>query len=326
MIENPFKYNDYLEIIQNDELSIIFEDDFDFKQAEERTEKLMSLFKEAAPVPVNSLLSRSVCLLGVSGCGKTNSLAVILEEMARSGVSFSVMDLEGDLSTIAEVAGLNVETKEVHTQKGEAGIYRLAAIAVKYRKRIIYSFGTDMTPDAIEYFVWHYLAGFRRVMEKLYKRRKRAPHIIVLDEAHVFLPQRPPKTRANYTRNIIYEATQISRRGRKRGEGLLIASQRAADIVTSILSNMQVRFLMRVTEPADKERYRHTLDSMRNMDYLREIIKQVPTLRNGEAIYVPESNEAERVIFRLRDSFHPSATPGVEDYDDLSTIDLEELI
>lgn len=324
---NPHSAYDYADIVQDELYGELYKHDSVFKNAGDDNEVFIRPFVQASPIPVNQFVSKSVCILGATGCGKTSAVAVFIEEFCRADLSFTVFDIEGDYVTVAEMPEFGVREFEVTRSMSPREIATMAMNNIKGRERWIYTFNSDVSFEAVEFFIWRYSKQVRFGLEKLKKRRHiYAPHILILDEAHMFLK---PNRESQFSDPLIREYIQISKRGRKYGCSLLIASQRAVDIIMSILANMQGRYLMQVTEPADKKRYRETLSSKMNERALYDIMYAVPSLRSGEAIYISENNEAYPVRFRRRESLHLSTTPRIEDYADktaLSQINVEEYI
>jgi hypothetical protein len=283
----------------------------------------LNLFTEGAPVFANTLISASGCILGITECGKTNALAVILEETGRYKVSYSVIDSEGDICTICELAELEIEKYEVVRDHTDKEVYDMVVRNIIERRRVVYTFGASMTLEQRRFFVLLYASAMLEFKDRLFKKGKAVPHLLVIDEAHLFMPLISNKNQ-KYVYDLKLKLGIIASTGRKDGICLFIASTRAASLDTNILSQMKNRFLMKATEPVDVERYKATISNISNMDMLWENIKTVPTFQVGEAFFLPRSNRICRVLFRIRDSRHISKTPTIGDYEKLDGMRVED--
>lgn len=106
---------------------------------------------------------------------------------------------------------------------------------------------------------------------------KYRPLLVVLEEAHSYLSAQG-KGRAGSA------AKRIAKEGRKYGVGLMLVSQRPAEIETTILSQCGTLIAMRLTNPSDRS---HVASSA--ADSLGDLLGMLPTLRTGEALIVGEA-------------------------------------
>ncbi len=100
------------------------------------------------------------------------------------------------------------------------------------------------------------------------------PLLIVLDEAHLFVP-RGKDSPAHRT------VSMIAKEGRKYGTGLLLVTQRPSEIARSALSQCGSMVALRTTNRADKGIVAGALP-----DELGGLAEQLPSLRTGEGIFV----------------------------------------
>ncbi len=106
--------------------------------------------------------------------------------------------------------------------------------------------------------------------------RKR-PLLIVLEEAHVYLGAQS-KSRAAIA------ARRIAKEGRKYGVGLMLVSQRPAEIDSTILSQCGTVIALRLTNDSDR-----TQVTTCASDNLKGLFSMLPILRTGEALIVGEA-------------------------------------
>ena len=99
-----------------------------------------------------------------------------------------------------------------------------------------------------------------------------APVLVVIEEAHVFIP----KDEQTETK---YFASKVAREGRKFGLGLVIVSQRPRGIDANILSQMGSMAVMRMIQPDDQMHVSAACESLS-----KDLIDELTSLNPGEAI------------------------------------------
>jgi uncharacterized protein len=137
-----------------------------------------------------------------------------------------------------------------------------------------------------------------RLLTEIFEARKRrlvSPGMVVVEEAHNYIPERGSGNAASTS--II---RTIAAEGRKFGLGLMVISQRPARVDKNVISQCNTQIIMRVTNPNDLKALSKGLEGMTSE--LEEEIKRLPA---GTAMLV--SNEIERPItvnIRPRKSRH----------------------
>lgn len=117
---------------------------------------------------------------------------------------------------------------------------------------------------------------------KLYQtrsERKRDPILLVCEEAHRYVPDRGEAEYAA-AQNAI---RRIAREGRKYGIGLMLVSQRPADIESTVISQCGTWLVLRLTNSADQQHVARFLP-----DGLSGMTRVLPALGQQEAIFVGE--------------------------------------
>jgi hypothetical protein len=104
------------------------------------------------------------------------------------------------------------------------------------------------------------------------------PVLVVLEEAHRYLGD------SATTRVAMESANRIAREGRKHGIGLLLVTQRPAELPDTALSQVGTIIALRLTNGADQARVKAALP-----DAVAGLAEVLPALRTGEAIVVGEA-------------------------------------
>jgi hypothetical protein len=129
---------------------------------------------------------------------------------------------------------------------------------------------------------------------KLYQttqERKRDPIVLVCEEAHRYVPDRGDAEYAAAQAAI----RRIAREGRKYGLGLMLVSQRPADVESTVISQCGTWLVLRLTNAADQQHVSRFLP-----DGLSGMTKALPNLAQQEAIFVGEG-AAMPARVRIRD-------------------------
>jgi hypothetical protein len=112
------------------------------------------------------------------------------------------------------------------------------------------------------------------------EERERDPVLLICEEAHRYVPD---------TGLAEYGAAQkavrrIAKEGRKYGIGLMLVSQRPADVERTVLSQCNTWLIMRLTNAADQEHVNRMLP-----DSLTGLSRLLPSLGRQEALFVGEA-------------------------------------
>ena len=105
---------------------------------------------------------------------------------------------------------------------------------------------------------------------------RQQPLLIVLDEAHRFVPEGVDSS-AHRTLSM------IAKEGRKYGTGLMLVTQRPSEIDSAVLSQCGSLIALRITNSADRSKVSAVVP-----DDLGGLVEQLPSLRTGEGIFLGE--------------------------------------
>lgn len=114
---------------------------------------------------------------------------------------------------------------------------------------------------------------------------RKQPLLVILDEAHRFLPENGegPANRV---------VSRIAKEGRKYGVGLMVVTQRPSDVDSAVLSQCGTMIALRVTNQRDRGAVASTIP-----DDLGDLSELLPALRTGEALVL---GDALQVPSRIR--------------------------
>jgi hypothetical protein len=257
-------------------------------------------------LPTESV-THSFGLLAVRGAGKTNAARVLAEEFYRCGLPFVAIDPVGswwglragrdgtpkDGLSVAVLGGKHGDLP-LHRNAGE----RIAELIVGTNLSCV----LDLSEFESEADKKRFLLDFAQT---LYKRNETARHIF-LEEADDYIPQKPMKDELRLKR--AWE--NIVRRGRSRGLGFTLITQRSAVVNKDVLTQVETLFVMRTTGPQD----RAALDAWvahNGSGITRKDLEAVPSLKSGEAFCWSPTllGRSERMQFRLSRTFDSGATP-----------------
>jgi uncharacterized protein len=114
---------------------------------------------------------------------------------------------------------------------------------------------------------------------------RQQPLLVILDEAHRFLPE-GGDTAAHRA------CSRIAKEGRKYGVGLMIVTQRPSDVDSTVLSQCGTMLALRMTNPQDRSAVAGAIP-----DDLGGLTALLPSLRTGEALVL---GDALQVPSRVR--------------------------
>ena len=113
--------------------------------------------------------------------------------------------------------------------------------------------------------------------------KKRHPIALFCDEAHLYIPNRDDSNAASAISIDIFE--RIAKEGRKYGVGLVVISQRPADVNRTVLSQCNNFIAMRLTNAEDQNVIRRLFP-----DDLGDFASDLPVLETGEAFVVGDAS------------------------------------
>lgn len=244
-------------------------------------------------------------LLAVRGAGKSNAGAVMFEEMFAAGLPCVAVDPVGAWSGLR--AGANGSPKgglpipifggkrgDVPLERGAGEL--IADLVAEQRLSCV----LDLSQFPSEADKKAFLLAFAR---RLYLKNEDPLHLF-LEEADDYIPQHPMRDEAQ----LLRAWENIVRRGRARGIGITLITQRSAAINKMVLTQVETLFVLRTTGPQDIEAIKAWT---KYHQVGEEMLSTLAGLEDGEAwVWSPHFlKEQRRFKFRMRRTFDTGATP-----------------
>lgn len=248
-------------------------------------------------------ITQTFAVLAVRGAGKSNTAAAMAEEMFAARLPFVVVDPVGSWyglrsSGDGSEPGLPIlilggRHGDVPLEKGSGAM--VADMIVADRLSCVLDVSEFSEGEKI-----HFLIDFA---ERLY-RTNRDPLHLFLEEADDYIPQRPMREQARLLRAF----ENIVRRGRARGLGITMITQRSAAINKNVLTQIETLIVLRTTSPQDRKAIAGWVEYH---GQAHELLESLPSLEAGEAwVWSPSwLGIMERVRIRRRWTFDSGATP-----------------
>ena len=214
-------------------------------------------------------------VLAKKGAGKTYTGRVMAEEFHKAGVPFVVLDPTGAWWGLR--GGERGEGLPVIIFGGDHADVPLEPTAGKLMADLAVDERISMVLD-ISQFGSH--AAERRFahdfLERLYRRNKELMHLFV-DEADLFAPQSAPSG----DKALLGTMENIVRRGRIKGIGCTLISQRSAVLNKDVLTQIDVLVAMRITSPQDRKAIGEWIKGHDEHDEGAEVLDSLAGLQPG---------------------------------------------
>lgn len=245
-------------------------------------------------------------ILGKKGRGKTHTAAVLTEGLITSGVPTTVLDPTGAWYGLRSSADGKAAGLPVVIFGGEHGD---APLTATMGARIAEILVERRFPAVLDLSVLHKNERRRFAtdfLETLYQENRLAHHVVI-DESDEVAPQR---AYAGVER-LLGAAEDIVRRGRIRGLGVTMISQRPAALAKSVLSQVDALIVLGLTAPQDVAAVDDWVSSHSDPDQARLLKASLPALPVGQAwVWSPEwLGVTQRIQVHRRSTFDSSSTP-----------------
>jgi hypothetical protein len=274
--------------------------------------KALTLSKDLQ-LPLDAV-TQTLAILARKGSGKSFTLRRLAEQLFKAGQQVAVVDPKGDqwgMRSSADGKGpglgfliLGGEHGDLPLEPGSGEL--VAKLVVEERVSVILD---------LSLFRKHEVATFMTAfLENLYRLKAReayrTPVMLLLDEADAVAPQKPQRGEER----MLGAIEDIVRRGRQRGIGCTLVTQRSAVLNKNVLTQAQVMVAMRTIAPQDLAAMDAWIDVHGTVEQRAELMKSLPSLPRGDAwVWSPGWPTDEGIFQRVHvapiETFDSGATP-----------------
>ncbi|MDN7024715.1 DUF87 domain-containing protein [Methanoculleus sp. FWC-SCC1] len=238
-------------------------------------------------VDAQELVTGRTCIIAQSGAGKSWSIAVLCEQLCKARIGFCLIDTEGEYFSLKDRFEL------CWVGSGDDCDVDIERVDLAELMRNAIKSGTPVIYDVSETQMQEKVTELTTVLYDL-ESELRKPYLLIVEEADKFIPQ---------SGESIKKIEEISRRGRKRGLGILVATQRPSLVVKNVLSQCNSQIIGKLSIENDLKAVGVFFGS-------RKEVEELSALEPGE-FFVMGSLAREKVKMRFgrRETEHRGLTP-----------------
>jgi hypothetical protein len=253
-------------------------------------------------------VTQTFAILAKRGAGKTYCALVLVEELLKAKAQVVIADPVGVCWGLRAAADGRKAGLPIIVLGGEHGDVPLEASAGKVIAEFVVETASSVVLDLCLFRKGDQARFMTDFAETLY-HRNRAPLHLVLDEADAFAPQRP----LHGQERLLGAIQDLVRRGRARGIGVTLVTQRAAVLSKDVLTQAEVLVALRTISPQDRAAIDAWIQAHDAHGQREEFMASLASLPIGTAwFWSPGWLEVfQRVQIRKRETFDSSATPKV---------------
>jgi hypothetical protein len=247
-------------------------------------------------------------IFGVKGRGKTFTAAVLTEQFLAAGVPVVVIDPTGVHWGLRSSADGKRPGFKITIAGGDHADVPLEETAGKLLAELVAAKRVPLLLDLSHFSksaMRRFLTDFT---ETLYLKNRHPLHIIA-DECDLYAPQR---AYAGVER-LLGAMEDVVRRGRVRGLGISLISQRPASVNTNVRSQVSTLILLGLTGTHDIKAVDEWVNLHADPDTARTVKASLPALETGTAwVWSPQWLQIlQQIHVNRRTTFDSSATPKV---------------
>ncbi len=253
-------------------------------------------------------VTETFAIIANRGAGKSSTARVLAEEIHGAGQPVIVLDPKGDWygirsSSTGRRAGLPFvilggDHGDIPLAPESGGLVAETLVAARASAILDLS---ALSKTRARRFAQDFA-------EALYKASREPVHVVI-DEADVLVPQRASAD----TMRLLGAMEDLAKRGRHRGIGLTVASQRAQDVSKSVLDLMETLIVLRVTGPKSRKAVMDWMDDHTDdPEQMKTVLGSLKSLRTGQAwVYSPGwlRSPVQQVQVRRITTLDTHATP-----------------
>lgn len=257
-------------------------------------------------LPAEDLLESVIGVIGKRGRGKTGKVKVMMEELVRVNLPFIALDPVGvmwGIRSSIDGKGPGLPVLIVGGSHGDVRLDRRAGAEIA--KAVVQS-NISCIIDFSEESKTAYREFVKDFAHTLFSIND-TPRMVIIEEAPELVPQR---MRPDMTG--VFEAVErLVSRGRNKGIGVTLVSQRAATINKDVLTQIDALFVFGLTSPQDRKALAEWVQAKDDEGHLKEFEMGIASLQKQEAwFWSPEAFGGAFKKVKIRDfnTFHPDKT------------------
>ncbi|GAB4989585.1 DUF87 domain-containing protein [Mycobacterium avium subsp. hominissuis] len=258
-------------------------------------------------LPLSSI-TETFAILANRGSGKSATAHRLVEQMHRAYLPVVVLDIKGDWWGIRSSADGKGPGLPFVIFGGDHGDVPLEPTAGELLADLIVDDRVPAVLDLSHMSKTRARAFTTTFAERLYTRNRDPLHLLV-EEADVLIPQRA----AADTARLLGAMEDLAKRGRSRGIGLTVVTQRPQEVSKSVLELMETVILLRMTGPRSIKAAQDWIrvNAADDDTQASEVIATLPSLETGEAwVWSPAFLRLlTRTRIALFETFDSHATP-----------------
>lgn len=271
-------------------------------------------------------ITQTIAVLGNRGSGKTYGAAVLAEEMLATKQQLVVIDPLGVWWGLRSSSDGKEPGYPIVIIGGEHADVPVEETGGKLAADFVVDSGQSVILDLVLLRKGAQKRFMLDFAEQLYHRSRSALHVMV-DEADAFAPQRPQRG----DERLLGAIEDWVRRGRARGIGVTLITQRSAVLNKNVLELAETLLVFRTTGPRSIDAIMAWVEHHGVEDQAATMLAEMPKLETGDAFVWSPSylGVFKRVRIRQRTTFDSSATPKPGERQrsvkSVAAVDLEKL-
>lgn len=259
------------------------------------------------PIPKDALDDR-LGFIGTSGSGKTYNAGSAAERILKSRARVVVVDPLGvwwGLRLLAD--GKTASPFNVAIFGGPHGDLPLTenagALIGETAATMAESCIVDLSELGSKSADRRFMTAF---LDTIYRKAPGEPFHLIVDEADLFAPQKPPKG----DETLLNLMEQIVRRGRIKGFIPWLISQRPAVLNKNVLSQVDGLIAFKLTASQDRDALDGWIEGQADKAQGKAIKDALPAMQIGSGVvWVPGRGVLQTATFPLKETFDSSRTP-----------------
>jgi hypothetical protein len=272
-------------------------------KAVRKTDELRISATSALPVEA---ITSTIAVLGKKGSGKTYTSKKLTEIMLRSGFQVVILDIVGAWWGLKSSADGKQPGFPIPILGGDHGDIALAHSAGEVTARAIVEGGFSCIVDLSLFSKGHRHAFAAPFLEALYRLNRHAMHLVV-DEADFYAPQKTFTPQAAITLGAMDE---LVRRGRQRGVGVTMITQRPQVLNKDVLTQTDILFALRMNHKLELAAVDEWVSVKADPVMAKAMRAELPGMKTGDFyVWAPELDIFQKGHADPAETFDSSATP-----------------